>query len=60
MGVGLGTIEDPFSARWYRDIQRSLSHPTLAQRGSAGEMHNRSTHLALGHSIPLRSQARWA
>jgi hypothetical protein len=32
MGVGLGTIEDPFSARWYRDIQRSLSHPTLAQR----------------------------
>jgi hypothetical protein len=34
MGVGLGTIEDPFSARWYRDIQRSLSHPTLAQRGS--------------------------
>jgi hypothetical protein len=39
MGVGLGTIEDPFSARWYRDIQRSLSHPTLAQRGAevAGE-----------------------
>ena len=27
-----GTIETPFSARRYRDIQGKLSQPTLAQR----------------------------
>src|SRR5271166_3606549 len=30
---GLGTCEAPFSALQYRDIQRELSHATLAQRG---------------------------
>jgi predicted NAD-dependent protein-ADP-ribosyltransferase YbiA (DUF1768 family) len=29
----LGTFVEPFSARQYRDIQRELSHATLAQRG---------------------------
>jgi len=38
MGVGLGTIEGPFSARWYRDIERSLSHPTLAQRACSWQV----------------------
>ncbi len=33
IGDGLGTFEEPFSARRYRDIQRELSHATLAQRG---------------------------
>src|SRR5580704_6123678 len=29
----LGTFVEPFSARRYIDIQRKLSHATLAQRG---------------------------
>jgi hypothetical protein len=31
IGEGLGTYEEPFSAHRYRDIQRELSHVTLAQ-----------------------------
>jgi hypothetical protein len=30
----LGTVAFPFSALHYREIQKSLSHPTLAQRGA--------------------------
>src|SRR5208337_5189124 len=33
IGEGLGTFDEPFSAHRYREIQRELSHATLAQRG---------------------------
>ncbi len=35
-GDDFGTLGTPFSARQYRDIQRALSHPPLAQGGTAG------------------------
>lgn len=35
MWTGFGTAGVPFSAHRYREIERSLSHPTLAQRAAA-------------------------
>ena len=41
---GLGTFRTPFSAHRYKDIQKELSHVTLAQRGRA-----------LGKTLALRA-----
>jgi hypothetical protein len=64
---GLGTFEEPFSAHRYRDIQRELSHGTLAQRVQCGfaatvqrisNRYRERTHRGTDHTRSLSRRSR--
>jgi len=56
LGNDFGTLGSLFSARQYRDIQRALSHPTLAQ-GAAQQRERDAARLA-NPKITLRDKKR--